>query len=171
MKLTKKQLEEIKEIEKKVAEVCDSKTIAQIALENKGAIVNKKTGKVYPKKTIEVTRDDNGVIINKETGEPHFSELYAEKKSREIEITLSFGENCESLKSQLKEQGFKVSDKFILKAELIKYDLHSLRKVEILTDKQLWKSFDKLHQKICKKVIDTQIKEGEIAEHIATTIG
>ena len=45
MKPTKKQLESIKEIEKKVSEVCDTK------------------------KTVEVTRNDDGVIINKETGE------------------------------------------------------------------------------------------------------
>lgn len=52
MKPTKKQLEAIKEIEKKVSEVCDTK------------------------KTVEVTRNDNGVIINKQTGKPHFEELY-----------------------------------------------------------------------------------------------
>ena len=52
MKTTKKQLNEIKEIEKKVAKVCDTK------------------------KTVEVTRNDDGVIINKETGKPHFEELY-----------------------------------------------------------------------------------------------
>lgn len=56
----------------------------------------------------------------------------------------------------------------MLKAEQIRYDLHSLRKVGILTNKQLWKSFDKLHQKICKKVIDTQLKEGEKSELIET---
>jgi len=52
MKPTKKQLEAIKEIEKKVAKVCDTK------------------------KTVEVTRNDDGVIINKQTGKPHFEELY-----------------------------------------------------------------------------------------------
>lgn len=56
MKLTKKQLKEIQEIEKKVAEVCDTK------------------------KTIEVTRNDAGMIINKETGKPHFEELYNTNK-------------------------------------------------------------------------------------------
>jgi hypothetical protein len=155
MKLTKKQLEEIKAIEEKVAQVCD-------------AINDEITGIPYPKKTTEVTSDDNGVIINKETGEPHFSELSSEKKSREIEITFNFGENCASLKWQLNKQGFELSDEFMLKVECIKYNLHSLRKFGILTDKQLWKSFDKLHQKICKKVIDTQLKEGEISKHIET---
>jgi hypothetical protein len=179
MKLTKKQLEEIKEIEKKVAEVCDSKTIAEIALENKGAIVNKKTGKVYSKKTTEVTLNDKGVIINKETGKPHFgdvdidemSKMVKEKKSREIEVTLSYGKNCESLKSQLNEQGFVLSDKYMYKAEITKYYLHSLKEFGILTNKELWKYFNKLHKNISQKVIDTQIKEGEIAKHIATTIG
>jgi hypothetical protein len=51
-KLTKKQLKEIADIEKKVAKVCDVK------------------------KTTQVTRNDDGVIINKETGKPHFEELY-----------------------------------------------------------------------------------------------
>jgi hypothetical protein len=151
-KLIRKQ---IQDIEKKVAQVCDF-------------INDEITGIPYPKKKTEVTRDDNGVIINKETGEPHFSELSSEKKSREIEITFSFGENCASLKWQLNKQGFELSDKFMLKAEQIRYDLHSLRKVGILTNKQLWKSFDKLHQKICKKVIDTQLEEGEKSELIET---
>jgi hypothetical protein len=158
MKPTKKQLKEIQDIEKKVSSVCD----------NTDGIFDEITGIIYPKKTTEVTRDDNGVIINKETGETHFSELSAEKKSREIVINLSFGENCESLKSQLNKQGFELSDKFMLKSEQIRYDLHSLRKVGILTNKQLWKSFNKLHQKICEKVIDTQLKEGEKSELVET---
>jgi hypothetical protein len=66
MKPTKKQLKDIQEIEKKVANVCDAND----------SIVDEITGIVYPKKTIEVTRNENGIIINKETGKPHFPELY-----------------------------------------------------------------------------------------------
>lgn len=66
MKPTKKQLKEIEEIEKKVANVCDA---------NDG-VVDEITGIVYPKKTIEVTRNENGIIINKETGKLLFAELY-----------------------------------------------------------------------------------------------
>jgi hypothetical protein len=144
MKPTKKQLKEIQEIEKKVSEVCDTK------------------------KTIEVTKNDEGVIVNKETGEPHFLK---EKKSRDISIHLDFGYNSASLKFQLNKQGFEFSDKFMFKADEIRYDLHSLRKVGILSDKQLWKCFNRLSDKICKKVVAKQLKEGEIAIHKETIIG
>ena len=50
--ITKKQLKEIQEIEKKVSEVCDTK------------------------KTIEVYRDENGHIRNLKNGELHFPEIY-----------------------------------------------------------------------------------------------
>lgn len=66
MKPTKKQLKEIQEIEKKVANICDAND----------EVVDEITGIVYPKKIIEVLRNENGIIINKETGKPLFAELY-----------------------------------------------------------------------------------------------
>jgi hypothetical protein len=138
MKPTKKTLEAIKEIEKKVAKVCDAS--------NNDIVNDEITGLPYPKKTTE-------------------------KKSKEISVNLNFGYNSASLKWQLNKQGFELSDKFLFKADKIRYDLHSLRKVGILSNKQLWKCFRRLSDKICKKVVDSQLKEGEIAKHIKTTIG
>lgn len=145
MKPTKKQLKEIKEVEKKVAEVCDSK------------------------KTIEVTMNDEGVIVNKETGEPHFPK---EKKSRDISICLSFGKKQPmlSLKKQIELQGFKISKGFIIDAENIRNDLHALNEAGILNSKQLLKCFKKLSDVICKKIIDSVINEGEVAVHKKTIV-
>lgn len=163
---TKKQLKEIAKVEKKVSKVCDAK--------KGGVIFDEVTGIPYveseikPKKTVEVTRNDDGVIINKETGKPHFSN---EKKSRDIAIALSFGKPSPTLKEQLKKQGFKISNGILKDAEQIRNDLHFLRKVGILSDKQLWKCFDRLSDKICKKVVAKQLKEGEIAIHKETIIG
>jgi hypothetical protein len=145
MKTTKKQLKEIQEIENKVAEVCDTK------------------------KTIEVTRNDDGVIINKEIGKPHFPEL--EKKSRDISISLSFGRSAPKIKQQLKTQGFKNFQGIIIDAELIRTDLHGLHRIGILKEKELWKCFSRLSKKISKEVLKSEIKEGEIATHIGTTMG
>lgn len=150
MKTTKKQLEEIKEIEKKVAEVCGDK-IAQIALDNKGAIVDKKTGKVYPNNSTDETTD--------------------KKNHQEISITLSFGENSTSIKSQLKEQGFNVknhSDRFFSRIEAIKRDLHWLNEEGVLNNKQLLKCFEKLNKAICKEVLNKEIPKGMIAVHVST---
>jgi len=66
MKPTKKQLKEIQEIEKKVANVCDAND----------SVIYKITGLVNnKKKIIEVTINENGVIINIETGKPLWKEL------------------------------------------------------------------------------------------------
>jgi hypothetical protein len=163
---TKKQLKEIAKVEKKVSKVCDAK--------KGGVIFDEVTGIPYveseikPKKTVEVTRNDDGVIINKETGKPHFSN---EKKLRDIAIALGFGKPSPTLKEQLKKQGFKISNSILKDAEQIRNDLHSLRKVGILSDKQLWKCFNRLSDKICKKVVAKQLKEGEIAIHKQTIIG
>lgn len=146
MKTTKKQLNEIKEIEKKVAKVCDTK------------------------KTTEVTRNDEGVIINKETGKPHFPELL-EKKSRDIAISLSFGRSAPKIKQQLKTQGFKTFQGIIIDAELIRTDLHGLHRIGILKEKELWKCFNRLSKKICKVIVDSELKDGEIAVHKETIIG
>jgi hypothetical protein len=153
MKPTKKQLKEIQEIEKKVANVCDA---------NDG-VVDETTGLVYPKKTIEDTL--------KETGKPHFGaididkmkKIVEEKKSKEIAINLSFGLSSPTLKKQLKNQGFKVSDAFIQKAEIIRYDLHCLNEVGILKDKELLKCFKRLNKTICKKILKPLLKDGEKA--------
>ena len=152
MKPTKKQLQEIKEIEKKVAQVCD-------------AINDEITGIPYPKKTTEVTRDENNVIINKESGEPHFP------SSREIEIKLSFGENSPRLKYQLQEQGFTLPKKILKDAETIRIDLLALNQAGILSSKQLWKCFKKFSKQISKMVVNAEIKDGEIATHLETKIG
>jgi len=164
MKPTKKQLKEIAEVEKKVAEVCDAND----------SILDEITGIPYPKKTIEVGLNDKGVIINKETGEPLFDEmkkLVEEKISKDITITLNFGESSPSLKYQLKEQGFKLNKETLEKAEHIRYDLHCLNKVNILNDKQLLKCFKKLNKVICVKIIQSELKEGEKAIHIKTKVG
>jgi hypothetical protein len=135
-KLTKKQQQEIQAIEKKVSEVCDAK------------------------KTIEVTRNDDGVIINKETGKPHFEELLNHLKEvieDEIEITLTFDESAPSIKKQIKKQGYKMSGNFYKKAELIRTDLYALRRINILTEKDLYKCFKRLNDKICKAIVETTI--------------
>ena len=157
MKPTKKQLKEIEEIEKKVANVCDA---------NDG-VVDETTGLVYPKKTTEVTINDKGAIINKETGKLHFQELMkqilSEKKSNNIEITISFGASYPSLKKQLKKQGFKISDFFIKRCEEVRYELHLLKRIGILKDKELVKCFKRLNKEICKKILDSELKDGEKA--------
>ena len=161
MKLTKKQLKEIQEIEKKVANVCDA---------NDG-VVDEITGITYPKKTIEVALNDKGVIINKETGKPHrvaidideMDKLVKEKESKKIAINLSFGLSSPTLKKQIKNQGFEISNDYIERAEAIRYDLNSLNTVGIIKDKELFKCFKRLNKKICKKILEPLLKDGEIA--------
>jgi hypothetical protein len=53
MKPTKKQLKEIAEVEKKVAEVCDAND----------SILDEITGIPYPKKTTETPRNDNNITL------------------------------------------------------------------------------------------------------------
>lgn len=157
MKTTKKQLKVIKEIEKRVANVCDAIN----------GVVNETTRLVYPKKTTEVTLNDKGVIINKETGKPHFQELMkqisSEKKSNNIEITISFGTSYPSLKKQLKKQGFKISDFFIKRCEKVRYELNFLKRIGILKDKELVKCFKRLNKEMCKKILYSKLKDGEKA--------
>ena len=159
MKPTKKQLKEIEEIEKKVANVCDANDC--VCNINDG-VVDEITGLVYPKKTTEVTLNDNGVVINKETGKAHFQEL-VKNIPKEIAINLSFGLSSPTLKKQIKNQGFKVSNKFIEKAEIIRYDLYCLNEVGVLKDKELLKCFKRLNKTICKKIVASELKDGEIA--------
>lgn len=164
MKPTKKQLKEIEEIQKKEANVCDANDC--VCNINDG-VVDEITGLVYPKKTTEVTLNDKGAIINKETGKLHFQELMkrisSEKKSNNIDITISFGVSSPLLKKQLKKQGFKISDAFIIKAEMIRTDLNCLKKVGILKQKELIKCFKRLNKSICDKVFDSELKDGEKA--------
>lgn len=166
MKTTNKQLNEIKEVEKRVAEVCGT--------EKRKVIFDEVTGIPYaeseikPKKTVEVTKNDDGVIVNKETGKPHFSK---KKKSRNIEISLGFGKSAPTLKIQIEKQGFKISKGIIKDAEQIRNDLHDLNEVGILKEKELMKCFKRLSKKICKVIVDSEIKEGEIAIHKETIIG
>ena len=141
MKTTKKQLKEIQEIEKKVAKVCDVK------------------------KTTEVTRNDDGVIINKETGKPHFDQLYEElsEKERQIEVSLSYGYDAPSLKTQIKEQGFKVDMKLIVESELVKNQILSLQAIGILTKKQSNIAFKKLNDHIGDIIINSLCNENQTA--------
>jgi hypothetical protein len=166
MKTTKKQLKEISELEKKVSKVCDAKKGAVIFDEVTG--IPYVESEIKPKKTIEVTRNDDGVIVNKETGEPHFSK---EKKSRDIAIALGFGKSAPTLKKQIQSQGFVISKDYLQSAEEIRADLHELNRVGILKEKDLFKCFKRLSKKICKKIVDSEIKEGEIAIHKETIIG
>jgi len=139
MKPTKKTLEAIKVVEKKVAKVCDAK------------------------KTVDVTINDNGVIVNKETGEPHF------QKSREIGVALSFGTSAPKIKHQLEKQGYMLPKDFLEGAETVRIDLLSLNDVGILNNKQLFKCFKKLGKKISAIVAKSELKDGEIARHIKTS--
>jgi hypothetical protein len=152
MKPTKKTLQAIKEIEKKVASVCNT---------NDG-VVDEITGIVYPKKTTKVTTDDTNVIVSKENQEPNLP------SSRQIEIKLSFGKSSPSLINQLEEKGFKLPKGVSEDAQTIRLDLLALKEVGILSNKQLWKCFKKLSKQISKMVVNSQIKEGEIATHIKT---
>jgi len=102
------------------------------------------------KKTVEVTRNDDGVIINKETGKPHFPELL-EKLSenvKEVEMLLHYGYDAPSLKTQIKEQGFKVDMKLIVESELVKNQILTLEAIGILTKKQSNIAFKKLNDHI-----------------------
>jgi hypothetical protein len=90
------------------------------------------------------------------------------KKSRQIEVKLSFGTSAPSLKHQLEEQGFTLSKGFLKDADIIRVDLLALNQAGILNGKQLWKCFNKLSKQISKMVVNSQIKDGEIARHIET---
>lgn len=146
MKTTKKQLEEIAELEKKVAELCDAK------------------------KTIEVTLNDNGVIVNKETGESHFQtdEGILKPIPREIVVGLSFGTSAPTIKIQLKEQGFSLPKNDLKSAESVRVDLLALRDCKVISKKQLMKCFKKLSKQISQRVVNSVIKEDETAIHIRT---
>ena len=197
MKTTKKQLKEIAKVEKKVAEVCgtekgkvifdevtgipylESEIKSKKTIEvtrNEDVFVNKETNKPIfevidigkKRNATEVTLNDKGVIVNKETGEPHFPK---EKKSRNISINLSFGKPSPTLKKQIQSQGFVICKDYLNSAEEIRADLHALNRVGILKEKDLFKCFKRLSKKICKKIVDSEIKDGEIAIHKQTIIG
>jgi len=142
MKTTKKQLKEIQEIEKKVAEVCDNK------------------------QTVEVTLNEDGKIINAGTGKPHFEELLKlidQAVEDEIEICLSFGYNAPSIKSQLIEQGFKFDKKLIIESELIRNQILSLNGIGILKKKETFKAFSRLNNYIGQTIVDGMCKENQTA--------
>ena len=117
------------------------------------------------KKTTEVTRNDDGVIINKETGKPHFDQLYEElsEKERQIEVSLSYGYDAPSLKTQIKEQGFKVDMKLIVESELVKNQILSLQAIGILTKKQSNIAFKKLNDHIGDIIINSLCNENQTA--------
>ena len=182
MKPTKKQLKEIAEVEKKVAKVCDTKKTTEVTRNDEGVIINKKTGKPHFEelyKNIKLEKSPDGVIFNKETGEPYKDldslvnsiQKEKQKKSRNIAIALGFGKSAPSLKSQIEEQGFKISRGILNDAEQIRNDLHDLNECGILKQKELWKCFSRLSKKICKVIVDSELKDGEIAVHKETIIG
>lgn len=143
MKPTKKQLKEIQEIEKKVAEVCDTK------------------------KTTEVTRNDDGVIINKETGKPYFEELLKlidqEVVADDIEICLSYGYDAPPIKIQLIEQGFKFDKRLIIQSELIRNQILSLNGIGILKKKETFKAFNRLNDYIGQTIANSMCNENQTA--------
>ena len=122
------------------------------------------------KKTIEVTKNDNGVIVNKETGKPHFTELLRKKIKRYNYIFKFWKFSYLTLKKQIKNQGFKISNEFIESAEDIRFELHCLNKSGILKEKELRKSFKRLNKMICKQIISLELKDGETAMHKETII-
>lgn len=130
MKLTKKQLKEIQEIEKKVSEVCDTK------------------------KTTEVTLNDDGLIINKETGELHFKEL-TEHFDNKIKLFLIFNESAPSLKKQIKNQGWLLSNKQFKGAEKLRKQLNNLFSIGILNEKEANKCFKRLNKMLCQAIDET----------------
>jgi hypothetical protein len=140
----KKQLKEIQKIEKKVSKVCDTK------------------------KTVEVTRNDDGIIINKETGKPHFGEL--EDNSTDIVIRLGYGESSPSLKKQIKNQGYNLSEEIYNNIEEVRVDLLALKDIGILKEKDLIKCLKRLNKKISLLIIKSELKEGESATHIHTKV-
>lgn len=111
---SEKQQEEIKEIEKKVSEVCDTKPAE-------------------------------------------------EQEKEEINISLTYDLGYPSLKEQVQEQGFLVDSQFMDNADEIKLDLHSLKRVGILSERQLYKCLKRLHKAICGKILKSVLKEGERA--------
>lgn len=132
MKTTKKQLKEIQAIEKKVANVCDNKLM------------------------VKVTRNDEGVIINTETGEPHFKELL-EHFNDKIELFLIFDESAPSLKKQIKEQGWLLSNKHFKGAEKLRKQLNNLLDIGILKEKEAHKCFKRLNKMLCEAIEETFI--------------
>jgi hypothetical protein len=140
MKTTEKKIKEIQEIEKQVAEVCDVKKIIGATINNDG-VVDEITGIVYPKENL------------------------TQKKSRNITVSLSYGRNLPylSIKKQIELQGFEICKGLVDDAENIRKDLHSLNEAGILSGKQLMKCFKKLNNIICRKIINSELKDGEIA--------
>jgi len=158
MKTTKKQLNEMQKVAKVVSD-----TVSAIVKEQS-------------KETIEVTINDKGVIVNKETGKHHFEnididemkQISKEKKSREIVVGLKFGTSAPTIKIQLREQGFKLSNGLVKDAEMVRTHLLALKDIRILNDKQLMKCFKKLSRQISQRVVDSVIQEDETAIHIKT---
>lgn len=130
MKLTKKQLKEIQEIEKKVSEVCDKK------------------------QTIEVTLNEDGKIINAGTGELHFKEL-TEHFDNKIKLFLIFDESAPSLKKQIKKQGWLLLNKQFKGAEKLRKELNNLLSIGILNEKEAHKCFKRLNKMLCQAIDET----------------
>jgi hypothetical protein len=173
MKATKKQLKEIAKVEKKVAEVCDTKKTIEVTRNDDGVIINKETGEPIfevldigkKRNATEVTRNDDGVIINKETGKPHFPELLKNipNESNQLEIALSFGYKAPKISKQLKAQGFKFDKELINSAELIRKHILALGSVKILKGKEMLKAFTRLNNRIGQSIADSYCKGDEVA--------
>jgi RNase H-fold protein (predicted Holliday junction resolvase) len=114
----------------------------------------------------------NGML----TGKHHFEnididemkQISKEKKSREIVVGLKFGTSAPTIKIQLREQGFKLSNGLVKDAEMVRTHLLALKDIRILNDKQLMKCFKKLSRQISQRVVDSVIQEDETAIHIKT---
>ena len=85
------------------------------------------------------------------------------EKERQIEVSLSYGYDAPSLKTQIKEQGFKVDMKLIVESELVKNQILSLQAIGILTKKQSNIAFKKLNDHIGDIIINSLCNENQTA--------
>jgi hypothetical protein len=115
------------------------------------------------KKVSEVC-DNSDSIVDEITG-ISYPKNNTEKpiKNQEISITLSFGTQCPSFKKQLLVQGYKLPDSYINMVDEMRYYLHFLKESKIIKEKDLIKFFKRLNKKICKKILDSELKDGQTA--------
>lgn len=76
------------------------------------------------------------------------------KEYKDISISINYGTSGGSIKSQLKEQGFKFKKELIKECEAVRLDLLALLYIDILTVKQGQKAFKKLNTIISNNVIE-----------------
>lgn len=125
--------------QKQIQEI--EKKVANVC-DNNDSVVDELTGITYPKKS---------------------SEVESKNKSKGLTISLSFGKSAPPLKQQIENQGYEISNIFIENAQEIIKDLHCLKGVGILKEKELIKCFKRLNKSICMQMINSQLKAGEKA--------